>query len=248
MYVTTKNPIHLWNIRAGLNAAKRFSPEYWKTLENQAERMMEELKETIQAIRERDALGLIDGQVDMDFVLRGFTYLSQFDHEAALNRVCDNNDLKITTDAGTALRWLDEHSEKDPQTAYEIVSTEVNGVTHYSVHRLSDNKVIKPLNHPTVTLYDLVAGNTEIFVASKESCTQCKSIIKTLEDLGYVFTVLDLDNSEADKEFADEVGIDIGCVAFFDGESVSKISVGSGHDKEFVSNWLKGVGANGKAD
>ena len=74
MYVTTNNPVHLWNIRAGLNAAKRYSPEYWKALENQAERMMEELKETIQAIRERDALGLIDGQVDMDFVLQGFTY------------------------------------------------------------------------------------------------------------------------------------------------------------------------------
>ncbi|AEJ81329.1 phosphoribosyl-ATP pyrophosphohydrolase [Erwinia phage Rouille] len=248
MYVTTNNPVHLWNIRAGLNAAKRYSPEYWKALENQAERMMEELKETIQAIRERDALGLIDGQVDMDFVLQGFTYLSQLDHETGLKRVCDNNDLKITEDAGTALRWLDEHNEKDPQTACEVVGTEVNGKVYYTVHRLSDNKIMKPVNHPTVTLYDLVAGNTEIFVPSKESCTLCKSLAKTLESLGYSFTVLDLDNSEADIEFAEEVGLDIGCVAFFDGESVVRLSVGAGHDKEFVSNWLKGVGANGKAD
>lgn len=245
MHVIT-NRVHQWNAKAGLTPAERFSPEYWKALSNQAERLQEELDELKRAIRLRDTVEVLDGQVDIDFVLQGFTYLSQFDHDKSLERVSDNNDLKLTKSFHQGMIWLEEHGEANPTEHFILLATEFDGEVFYSVHRESDNKVIKPLDHPAVNLYDLALPNCEIFVASLSNCTKCNFIIQTIQRMGYPVTVLDLDNSKADKDFCQQLGINAGDVAFFDGESCF-VNKNVGFEVEPLSSWLKGVGANGKA-
>jgi hypothetical protein len=66
----------------------------------------------------------------------------------ACDLILDNNDQKWTTDLEKAKDWERNISEE----GVVLLTTEYEGVNHYSLRRLSDRKVMKPYNFVAVKL------------------------------------------------------------------------------------------------
>lgn len=249
MYVKNEKPVHEWNRKCGNKPSEKFSPEYWKALENQAERLSEELKETIKAIKNRDAVEVLDGQVDLEVVLQGFTFLSQFKHDEAFSRVCENNNLKYTKSFHEGMARMESIAEANPDDSFRLVSTEVKGQSYHTVIRDSDGKIMKPVDHPKVSLADLINDEpVSVMLPVAETCTLCKAAKETLNLLGIPFEELNIKESKADAEFCNDNFLDLGDIAFYDGTRVHRANLlAFGNTVAGLTNWLQGVGYNGKA-
>ena len=123
------------------------SDEYWTSLEYQLSRVEEELHETRLAIENRDLNEVLDGGIDMDVTVAGFNYLAGFNYPEESEKVLRNNDLKYTKFEYHIYDTLEvnEWSLDD----YEI---KVSPERLLSIHRKSDDKIMKLLNHPKVKL------------------------------------------------------------------------------------------------
>ena len=136
----------------------------------QCERIQEELNETIKAITESDELELLDGLVDMRVVLEGAVYLSGLDADSAFEAVMDNNNEKYTTNLSFAERSVESLGDDthEIQEYKELTDPDEDGyqfnvgLPTYSVHRLSDNKICKLLNHPKVDLSEFLPFDKEV--------------------------------------------------------------------------------------
>jgi hypothetical protein len=103
---------------------------------------------------------IADALCDLDVVVAGGAFLSGHDHESAINAVLENNDVKYTTDHSFARESL----EALGADTHHIVTVELRDgnlktsyPTHYSsVHRNSDDKICKLLNHPKVNLTEFL--------------------------------------------------------------------------------------------
>lgn len=155
---STYKVVSRWNEAAGKIPAEKGTPEYWKTLENQVDRIQEELDETKEAIANRDLVELLDGGCDLDVTVAGLNFLTDLPYEEAISRVLANNEAKLTTDfdeADDAVRHYEGLAHPIP--CY-VVTVTVDDETYYSVHREFDDKIMKLLDHPRVSLKDLVGG------------------------------------------------------------------------------------------
>lgn len=143
------NRVSQWNMNCNNKPYQTGSEAWKKSLINQLKRLDEEMKETIKALEDKDIVEVLDGLVDLKVVLDGAFFLSNLPIEEAFEEVMDNNDLKYTTDYGEAYDAL-EHHGIEHFNIQEAVSKD--GTIFYSVHRNSDNKICKLLDHPRVDL------------------------------------------------------------------------------------------------
>lgn len=149
-----KNRVAQWNLNCNNKPFPVGSEAWKKSLLNQLKRVEEEMQETIEALEADDIMETLDGLVDLKVVLDGAFFLSALPIEEAFDEVMDNNDLKFTTIYEEAYDALEHHGVEH----FNIQEVEENGVIYYSVHRNSDNKICKLLDHPRVDLSRFVEG------------------------------------------------------------------------------------------
>lgn len=147
------NRVSIWNTRCSNKPATRKTKEWKIAMLNQLKRLQEELNETVDAVEEGDELEVLDGLVDLQVVLDGAVFLSGLKAEEAFDAVMDNNDLKYTQSYDEAFDAV-QHYGSDKFNIQEYVDEE--GVSYYSVHRNSDNKICKLLEHPKVDLSEFL--------------------------------------------------------------------------------------------
>lgn len=136
-----------WNDACGKEPLEKGSEAYWKALEDQLGRIMEELQETIdKGLKQRNFEELLDGGCDLDVTVAGFNGMLNMAYQGAINSVLDNNDEKIHTVHSEALKTL-AYYEQGGEHCYIH-----SGNKGYVVKRVSDDKIMKPYNHPRVDL------------------------------------------------------------------------------------------------
>ena len=236
-----------WNIKCAKQPAEPFTPEYWKALGDQAERLLEEAKELANAVKARDRKESVDALADIHYVLAGAVFQSQHEHDGAMKSVCENNDLKYFTTRSEAEEAAGKILQ---QTGEDIIVKDAlfEGKTYYSIHRVSDSKVMKPVGHPKVDLSPFIAGAEvfELFAVQKPACAICAGLIINLtKTLGITkLTVLEPFSSQADNDFCVENGLTVGDVAYYNGCTLVKTNYGTEQfDIRRVERWLKKVGA-----
>lgn len=142
--------IKQWNERCGNTSCNNQD-----TLEDvvrkvlpQAKVILEEAKELVSALDVKDENEIKDGIADVLFTsLRLVSLLGdKYDVLGMLNAVCDNNDLKYTTDYDAFVT-----TEKWWNASTFDIATVVNGVTHYCLKN-ENGKVVKPKDFPKVDL------------------------------------------------------------------------------------------------
>ncbi len=150
--------VWLFNKVAGNLETPKTDAELKATLQNQAERIDEEVKETLKAIELYEPVEILDGTIDT--LVTAFGLLAKMqdivDTVEAAKRVCENNMSKIFTNHACAEDTV-AHYAAQGVDCY-ISSTTVDGVEYYAVRRLSDNKIMKPKDYKPVDLSDLVWG------------------------------------------------------------------------------------------
>lgn len=131
----------------------------FEILKNQALRVLEEIKEVIEAIDNKDRKEILKEASDVIVTVDGLTLLVDKligEIGAATLEVCKNNDLKYTGDREVAEEWLEHHnSNYNPdqiKETYYISESEFEGGVWYCVKRESDHKFVKPPRHPKVDL------------------------------------------------------------------------------------------------
>lgn len=236
-----------WNIKCANRPAEPYSDAYWLSLKNQAERLQEEVTELVEAIKARDRLETVDAQADIQVVLAGLIFLSQHDHDGAMLEVCKNNDQKYFTSRSECehAAWL---IEKESGVSVNVQPSEFEGKTYWSIHRESDNKIMKPIGHPKVDLSPYVFGfeDYSIMVVTKPNCALCDALLINLDKtLGIKdVEILEPYTSQADFEFCVTNGLTVGDLVFYNGTELRKTNYGSqAFDIRRVGSWLKQVGA-----
>lgn len=143
-----------WNKRCNKEPLEKGTDAYWDALDNQVARIQEELDEAREAIAIRSNIELLDAGCDLNVVVSGLNFLAGGSYDEAIDRVLSNNELKYTTDADEALQTAEMYSNRKMEC--EVQSVVDEGEVYHSVHRVSDNKIMKLKGHPTVTLSDLI--------------------------------------------------------------------------------------------
>ncbi len=249
MSFNSRKAVADWNIKCANLPAQPYTDEYWVKLKNQARCLKEEVDELVDAIEARDRFETVDAQADIQVVLDGFIFMSQHDHDGAMQAVCENNDRKYRENPVDASYLAsDIFNAGGCNDDLNIQVSEFNGKNYYSVHRNSDNKIMKSPNHPKVDLSPFVAGAGEqsIMVVHKPHCPMCDALILNLsKTLGIKnLEILEPYVSAADAEFVTESGLTIGDIGFYNGCTLKKTNYGTEQfDIRRVERWLKSVGA-----
>lgn len=147
------NDISKFNMVAG----KSPIPNDWEQKKNQLARVLEEVKETITAVENKDKLELLDGFCD---ILYTALYLGEMlkadgiDVQGAMEEVCENNLSKFTLSYEFARKssWLYENS------GVEVYLSQDEETGYFSVKRISDDKVMKLINHQSPDLKKFIVG------------------------------------------------------------------------------------------
>lgn len=116
----------------------------WKSLQDQAERLVEEANEVLDGVKNRDIKEVVDGVVDTWYVREWLDDMLEalgVDVDGAKHEVCKNNLDKITEDVNLAY----ESSVNYGNTF--VYSYHEKDVTYYSVLREGDRKVMKLKTH-----------------------------------------------------------------------------------------------------
>lgn len=210
MTASTFDRVKEFNIKAGKKLSPIGSVEYWTAIENQYQRIIEELQETYRAIKERDLVKMLDGGCDLDVTVSGYNYLTGASYKDAIKAVLDNNDLKTTTDKDLIAKTLEELYNNDE---YHVHNEEQEGVVYYTILRNSDNKIMKLLDHPEVGLTGLVPQLEQIqFFLTTDPYAVDERLIQFLVNSG--INVVELANiKEADRtpyeELINQFGNDV---------------------------------------
>ena len=130
---------------------------FFGQLKRQAEFLLEEVKEIIDACDNRDAVEALDGVVDCWYIRE---YMDDLCVEQSMRMslarelVCKNNDTKFTTKY-TSAKATQEAYEEAGVECY-IADVEYEGNTYFTVRRKIDGKVMKPMNFVPVDLSSAV--------------------------------------------------------------------------------------------
>lgn len=128
----------------------------YKAVQNQLERVKEELEETFEALENKDNLGLIDGVCDqlvvvLDLIAKlealGYNVLD------GLLVVTENNMSKFTKERIVA-EYTQRHYEEELDTPCVIVHNEEHKL--YGIRRIEDGKLLKPINYVPVDLKEFL--------------------------------------------------------------------------------------------
>lgn len=149
------NDVDAFNYLKGWNENADYSPTVMPQLiEGQLLRIQEELKETFQAHSEKDDIEILDGAVDILVTAVGLVQLlsrTGTDVGGAMQEVAQNNLMKFTDVQSEAEETRDHYKTKGEDCEVHTVYTDEGG-SIYAVLRNSDNKLLKPINHPRVEL------------------------------------------------------------------------------------------------
>jgi phosphoribosyl-ATP pyrophosphohydrolase len=114
----------------------------------QANCILEEAKELVAALEDKDETEIKDGVADVLFTSLRLVSLigDKYDLFDILNKVCDNNDKKYTT----IERDFVYDDKWDVPNTFDVV-TVIDGVSYYCLKN-ENGKVVKPKNFPKVDL------------------------------------------------------------------------------------------------
>lgn len=150
--------VWLFNKVAGNLELPKTDKELQSTLQDQVARIKEEVEETQKAISVYEPVEILDGTVDI--LVTAFGLLAKMqdvvDTVEAAKRVCENNMSKIFTNHADAEDTINYY--KSQGVDCYISSSVVNDAEYYAVRRMSDNKIMKPMDFKAVDLSDLVWG------------------------------------------------------------------------------------------
>lgn len=127
--------------------------EYWKQVQNQVKRVMEEVKELYECAMTEDIEGVLDGYLDVKYTNEYIDDLLKADGvrtNEAWELVCDNNESKFTNSYSYAVDSKEYHEQSG--TDCYIDSVVYEGETFYCIRRSYDNKVLKPKYFEAVDL------------------------------------------------------------------------------------------------
>ena len=129
-----------------------------------------------QDVRDHWNQEILDAGCDLDVVVAGANFLSGHEYDGAIDAVLNNNDVKYTGDHKFAQASCGALGEGHAVVRVQIDASEMsedeindgNFVTFvsggllksfvYSVHRTSDDKICKLIDHPKVDLSPFVTG------------------------------------------------------------------------------------------
>lgn len=138
---------------------------FWRQIKSQAEFVLEEAKELLEAIEERDIVECLDGHLDVRYLNE---YVETLLEEAGVNtrdgfyRVAANNSSKYTKSYIKARDSQDMYKEQGIDCY--ILEVEDEGDFYYTVKRSKDGKVMKLRDHtpPDLSIctrqFDLTLG------------------------------------------------------------------------------------------
>ncbi|MBP0012782.1 MAG: hypothetical protein J7545_20630 [Roseofilum sp. SBFL] len=152
--MTPYERIALWNQKAGKSPVSPDDEAYWVLLENQTQRIEEELRELRTALKKRNLAKLLDAGCDLEVVVSGLNYMCCLEYKSAIQRVLDNNELKVVKDRQLVEDSIEPYRQKGIET--KIVEVTLDGESYYSLHRVEDDKILKLNNHTKVDLSDII--------------------------------------------------------------------------------------------
>lgn len=237
-----------WNLRCGNTPKVLYSHEYWESLKSQSLCMLEEAKELVAAVEAKDPVETLDAQADLQYVLDGLVFLSQHDHDGAMEAVCQNNNLKYTDNYQEAVQRMFDIEKRTGDECY-LRPSMVEGKEWFAVVRKSDGKIMKQSNLPKVQLAEFIAEveSKELFVVVSDTCVICQGLLGSLRSLGVDnFTEITPISSKADRDFCRDNDLWVADIVYYDGEKFHTTSYPKlNYDANNLKNWLKGVGYNG---
>jgi len=177
--LNTFERVSIWNALSGKNPPENSEntevSDYRRdVLLNQIARIDEELQEAYDAVIAGDDLEALDAGCDLDVTVAGFAYLLGVkDYQGAINAVLDNNDKKLyladeIVEASLYKAELEKatgdeyfvHCTIDDNDLDLVDDLSVDDLTNlnaiYTIHRKSDDKIIKKADHPKVKLEEFL--------------------------------------------------------------------------------------------
>ena len=147
-----KNAVRKFNTIAGKLDANELNNKgkMWEALESAAKPVLEEAEEMLEAAKNRDIIEYLDGLVDIKYTEAHSQLLLEMlgvDVVSAGEEVCKNNNLKFFTSLDEAKETA-EYYDMQGQDCY-VESVNYEGESLLVVKRIEDNKVMKPVNHPS---------------------------------------------------------------------------------------------------
>jgi hypothetical protein len=153
----TVDAVKQFNERAGKGLVDPIAENdaWWNNLSNDVERVLEEVLETLKATKDRDRTELLDGVCDIEYTFSKLAWVmdeakGEFDYKGAMNSICENNLSKILDNSYDAELSQRFYTGKGVETYVKASKTEDG--TFYAVLRVSDNKVMKPVEYESVEL------------------------------------------------------------------------------------------------
>lgn len=129
----------------------------WEALLGSAERAYEEAKEMLEAAKNKDIKEFLDGLVDVKYTEAHAQLLLEMlgvDVIGAGEEVCKNNNMKFFNILDDAMTTARTYSTQDQECREEEVVYE--GERLYVVKRVKDNKVMKPIGHPSPMIEEFI--------------------------------------------------------------------------------------------
>jgi len=133
---------------------------YLEGLDTQVPVILEEVLELADALEDVDDVEILDGLADSLVTVLGAIKRAEkggFDVLGALLAVCENNMLKYTFDYEQAVKWAFELEQK---LGVEVVV--FGDEKLYGVMRSDTGKILKPINHPKVSLDNFLPVHGEV--------------------------------------------------------------------------------------
>lgn len=131
--------------------------EMWEALLGAAERVYEEAKEMLEAAKSGDIKEYLDGLVDVKYTEAHAQLLLEMlgvDVIGAGEEVCKNNNLKFFTSLNEAKATAGHYNMQGQECYVEGVNYE--GESLLVVKRVEDNKVMKPIGHPSPMIEEYI--------------------------------------------------------------------------------------------
>lgn len=156
--MTPYEKIYTMNTIMGYQPSKPNTDEFWTKIRNQAELVVEETSEALDAIIEQDPAQVLGEVSDIMVTALGLyqkLIASGYPIEEALHRVCDKNLEKFHSTDAEANETVKFYQDQGIETFVRLIVME-DGSEYYSVIQKGSNKMLKPKGLQKVTFDDLV--------------------------------------------------------------------------------------------
>lgn len=147
------NQIVDWNKKAGVKDHEFGTIDWDSAVTLQADLLLEETQETVDAIKYGNMTELLDGAVDVFVILSKLLDMLEkagFDVEGGIQQIIDNNQNKIFNSFYEACEAKENLEQRDDKEYY-IETSVLNNLSFYTVRQPS-GKIAKPVGFVAVEL------------------------------------------------------------------------------------------------